>query len=70
MAIDIETVGESISRIGVSDGRCTWTAPWDWRAAARVTEIFESGRTIVGHNLGFDLRYLSREIPSLAGPRL
>jgi DNA polymerase I len=61
VAIDIETVGSAISRIGVSDGRCTWTAPWDWRAAARVSEIFASGRTIVGHNLAFDLRYLARE---------
>jgi len=62
VAIDIETVGESISRVGVSDGRCTWTAPWDWRSAARITEIFGSGRRIVGHNLAFDLRYLHREI--------
>ena len=62
VAIDIETVGESISRIGVSDGRCTWTAPWDWRSAARVSEILSSNRRIVGHNLAFDLRYLNKEI--------
>lgn len=67
VAIDIETVGESISRIGVSDGRCTWTAPWDWRSAARVSEILGSGRRIVGHNLAFDLRYLKRELQSQLG---
>lgn len=70
VAIDIETVGESIARIGVSDGRCTWTAPWDWRSAARVTEVFQSGRRIVGHNLAFDLKYLSRELSGMDGYRL
>jgi len=68
-ALDIETVGEAISRIGLSNGGTTWTSSWDFRSRNILQRsLVDSSGPVVGHNLAFDLRFLKRDGVPVSGP--
>lgn len=70
VAVDIETDGSGgITRIGISDGRTTFTAPWDANTRRIAKQILadETGLKI-GHNLAFDIPKLEREGTEVKGP--
>ena len=63
VAVDLETYSNgAIERVGMSDGKTTWTAPWGYDAAYRVRqELSQPEKWKIAHNWQFDMPKLQEE---------